>query len=40
MGQAGRQRAISTFSHRAYANAWERLYDGVVGHKDLEPSPI
>jgi glycosyltransferase involved in cell wall biosynthesis len=27
MGQAGRQRAISAFSRRAYANAWERLYD-------------
>lgn len=30
MGQTGRQRAISTFSRRAYAEAWQRLYDETV----------
>jgi glycosyltransferase involved in cell wall biosynthesis len=30
MGQAGRRRAVSLFSARAYAEAWERLYDEII----------
>lgn len=40
MGQASRRWPLSWFSRRAYADAWERLYDGIVGHANPESSPI